>query len=29
MLKGTMEVSEDKKIKKEIWKDEFDMYYKG
>jgi len=29
MLKGTMEVIEDKKIKKEIWKDEFSMYYKG
>jgi general stress protein 26 len=29
MLKGTMEVLEDKKIKKEIWKDEFEMYYKG
>jgi general stress protein 26 len=28
MLKGTMEVLEDKKIKKEIWKDEFTMYYK-
>jgi len=29
MLKGTMEVLEDKKIKKEIWKDEYSMYYKG
>ena len=29
MLKGTMEVLEDKKIKKEIWKDEFSMYYTG
>ena len=29
MLKGAMEVLEDKKIKKEIWKDEFSMYYKG
>jgi general stress protein 26 len=28
MLKVTMEVLEDKKIKKEIWKDEFTMYYK-
>ena len=28
MLKGTMEVLEDKKIKKEIWKDEYSMYYK-
>jgi general stress protein 26 len=27
MLKGTMEVLEDKNIKKEIWKDEFTMYY--
>lgn len=29
MLKGTMEVIEDKDIKKEIWKDEFSMYYQG
>jgi general stress protein 26 len=29
MLKGTMEVLENKKIKKEIWKDEYSMYYKG
>ena len=24
-----MEVLDDKKIKKEIWKDEYEMYYKG
>jgi general stress protein 26 len=29
MLKGNMEVLDDEKIKKEIWKDEFDIYYKG
>ena len=29
MLKGTMEVLENKKIKKEIWKDEYAMYYNG
>ena len=29
MLKGTMEVVDDKDIKAEIWKDEFSMYYKG
>ncbi|MDR2191750.1 MAG: pyridoxamine 5'-phosphate oxidase family protein, partial [Endomicrobium sp.] len=29
MLKGTMEVLNDKKIKKELWKDEFEVYYKG
>jgi len=29
MLKGTMEVVEDEGIKKEIWKDEFSMYYQG
>ncbi|MDR1858805.1 MAG: pyridoxamine 5'-phosphate oxidase family protein [Treponema sp.] len=29
MLKGTMEVLDDKKIKKEIWKDDFSIYYKG
>jgi len=29
MLKGIMEVLDDKKIKKEIWKDEYSMYYKG
>jgi len=28
MLKGTMEVLDDKKTKKEIWKDEFEVYYK-
>jgi len=29
MLKGTMEVLNDEKTKKEIWKDEYEMYYKG
>jgi general stress protein 26 len=29
MLKGTMEVLEDQKTKKTLWKDEFTMYYKG
>jgi general stress protein 26 len=29
MLKGTMEVMDDKKIKKEMWKDEYAVYYKG
>jgi general stress protein 26 len=29
MLRGTMEVLDDKKIKKQIWKNEFTMYYKG
>ncbi len=29
MLIGTMEVLDDKKTKKEIWKDEYEMYYKG
>jgi len=29
MLKGTMEVVDDKNIKTEIWKDEFSMYYQG
>jgi len=29
MLKGTMDVLDDEKIKKEIWKDEFETYYKG
>ena len=29
MLKGTMEVLDDKKIKKELWKDDFNVYYKG
>jgi general stress protein 26 len=29
MLKGTMEILDDEKIKKEIWKDEFSIYYKG
>jgi len=29
MLKGKMEVLDDKKIKKAIWKGEFEMYYKG
>jgi general stress protein 26 len=24
-----MEVLDDRKIKKEIWRDEFEMYYKG
>jgi general stress protein 26 len=28
MLKGTMEVLDDKKIKKELWKDEYNIYYK-
>jgi general stress protein 26 len=28
-LKGIMEVLDDKKIKKAIWKDEFEVYYKG
>jgi len=28
MLKGTMEVLDDKKIRKELWKDEYEMYYK-
>jgi len=28
MLKGTMEVVDDKTIKADIWKDEFSMYYK-
>jgi general stress protein 26 len=28
MLKGTMEVLDDKKIKKSIWNDSFTMYYK-
>jgi general stress protein 26 len=28
MLKGKMEVVDDKKIKKEIWKDEYTVYYK-
>ena len=28
MLKGIMEVVEDVDVKKEIWKDEFSMYYK-
>lgn len=28
MLKGKMEVLEDKKIKKEIWQDEFTLYYR-
>ena len=27
--KGTMEVLDDKKIKEELWKDEFPVYYKG
>ena len=27
MLKGKMEVLEDKKIKKELWKDSYSMYY--
>ena len=29
MLRGTMEVVDDKDTKKDIWKDEFSMYYKG
>jgi general stress protein 26 len=29
MLKGTMDVLDDEKIKKEIWRDEFETYYKG
>jgi general stress protein 26 len=29
MLLGTMEVLENEKIKKELWKDEFSMYYTG
>jgi general stress protein 26 len=28
MLKGTMEIVEDKKIKDSLWKDDFTMYYK-
>ena len=29
MLKGTMEILDDEKTKKEIWKDDFSIYYKG
>jgi general stress protein 26 len=29
MLKGTMEVLDDLETKKEIWKDEFSIYYNG
>jgi general stress protein 26 len=29
MLKGTMEVLDDKKIKEELWQDEFSKYYTG
>jgi general stress protein 26 len=29
MLKGKMEVVDDKKIKREIWRDEFSQYYTG
>ena len=29
MLKGTMEVLDSQEIKKEIWKDEFSVYYSG
>jgi len=29
MLKGTMKVLDDSKIKEEFWKNEFTMYYKG
>ena len=29
MLKGTMEVLDEKKTKKELWKDDFSMYYTG
>jgi len=29
MLKGTMNVLDDEKTKKELWKDEYSIYYKG
>jgi general stress protein 26 len=29
MLKGKMDVLDDKRVKKEIWKDEFTKYYAG
>ena len=29
MLKGTMQVLDDKKIKKELWNDDFEKYYSG
>ncbi|MCL2067738.1 MAG: alpha/beta fold hydrolase [Treponema sp.] len=29
MLRGTMEVLDNKKIKKELWKDDFNVYYEG
>jgi general stress protein 26 len=29
MLRGTMEVLEDEKIKQELWKEEYSMYYQG
>jgi general stress protein 26 len=29
MLKGSMEIVEDENIKKELWKDEYAMYYQG
>jgi general stress protein 26 len=29
MLKGEMEVLDDEKIKKELWKNEFEKYYTG
>ena len=29
MLKGTMEILDDKKTKKEFWKDEYSQYYNG
>jgi len=29
MLKGIMEVVDDIEVKKEIWKDDFSMYYQG
>ena len=29
MLKGTMEVVDDINVKREIWKDEFSIYYQG
>jgi general stress protein 26 len=29
MLKGTMEILDDEETKKEIWKDDFSIYYKG
>jgi general stress protein 26 len=29
LLKGTMEILDDEKIKKTLWRDEFSIYYKG